>query len=115
MKKLDNSVGLEDPKAASVSGRQVFGAAKAQISDAGNKVKSDNYYCSSDSEEDLRASKNGNIESGRGNLFEKDVNNDSVVIQEDTDNHQESVFKVMKFLVFGLFLKFVSCLVDMIH
>ncbi|KAL4305256.1 hypothetical protein AHAS_Ahas16G0060100 [Arachis hypogaea] len=91
--KLENSVGSEDPETTSISGRRVFGASKTHISDAGNKVKSDYNYGSSDSEDDIRASKNGNIETGGSNILQKDVNSDSVLIQEDTDNHQESVFK----------------------
>lgn len=91
--KLENSGVSEDPKAASTSGRRVFGMAKAQISDTSNKVKSDNFYGGSDSEDDLGTSKRGNIENEENDLLHKNVNNDSVVIQEDTDTHQESVFK----------------------
>jgi len=100
LKKLENSGGSEDPKAASTSGRRVFGTAKAQI-DASNKVKSDNCYDGSDSEDDLGTSKSGNIENEGSDLLHKDVNKDLVVIQDDTDTHQESVFKVMKFLIVG--------------
>lgn len=100
--KLKNSGVSEDPKAASTSGRRVFGMAKAQISDTSNKVKSDNFYGGSDSEDDLGTSKRGNIKNEESDLLHKNVNNDSVVIQEDTDTHQESVFKVMKFLFFVL-------------
>ncbi|XP_061365521.1 uncharacterized protein C57A7.06 [Gastrolobium bilobum] len=89
----DNSGGSEDPKAASTSGRRVFGAAKAQTSNACNKVKSDKFYGSSDSEDDLGASKSGNVENGEINLLQKDMNDDSVIIQEDTDTNHESVFK----------------------
>ncbi|KAH1071159.1 hypothetical protein GLYMA_03G214900v4 [Glycine max] len=92
LKKLENSGGSEDPKAASTSGRRVFGTAKAQI-DASNKVKSDNCYDGSDSEDDLGTSKSGNIENEGSDLLHKDVNKDLVVIQDDTDTHQESVFK----------------------
>ncbi|TKY61773.1 U3 small nucleolar RNA-associated protein 14 [Spatholobus suberectus] len=93
LKKLENCGGSEDPKAASTSGRRVFGTAKAQISDANNKVKLDNFYGGSDSEDDLGTSKNGNIENEGSDLLHKDVNNDLVVIEDDTDTHQESVFK----------------------
>ncbi|KAK7283460.1 hypothetical protein RIF29_12991 [Crotalaria pallida] len=96
LKKLGNSDGSEDPKAASVSGRRVFGAAKSQISDAvnkGNKVKSDNIHGSSDSEDDLGDNKNNNTEDEEGNILQTGVSNDSVSIEEDIDNHQESVFK----------------------
>ncbi|KAK7337453.1 hypothetical protein VNO77_18029 [Canavalia gladiata] len=91
LKNLENSCGSEDPKAASISGRRVFGTAKAQISD--NKVKSDNFYDGSDSENDLRTGKNGNMEKGGGDLLHKDVNNDLVLIQEDPDTHPEPFFK----------------------
>ena len=101
LKKLENSGGSEDPKAASTSGRRVFGMAKAQMSDTSNKVKSDNCYDGSDSEDDLGTSKSGNIENEGSDLLHKDVNKDLVVIQDDTDTHQESVFKVMKFLIVG--------------
>ncbi|KAJ1406360.1 Small-subunit processome, Utp14 [Sesbania bispinosa] len=37
LKKLENADGSEDPKAASTSGRRVFGTSKAQASDVGNK------------------------------------------------------------------------------
>lgn len=90
---LLNSGGSEDPKVASTSGRRVFGTSKAQISDTSNKGKSDNFYGGSDSEDDLGTSKSGSIENEGSGLLHKDVNNDSVVIQEDTDTHQESVFK----------------------
>ncbi|KAJ1403135.1 Small-subunit processome, Utp14 [Sesbania bispinosa] len=93
LKKLENADGSEDPKAASTSGRRVFGTSKAQVSDVGNKVKSDNFYGASDSEDDLGASKSGNIENGGSDLLQKDVNSDFVLVQEDTDTHKESVFK----------------------
>ncbi|RDY08806.1 hypothetical protein CR513_06926, partial [Mucuna pruriens] len=94
LKKLENSGGSEDPKAASTSGRRVFGTAKAQISNTSNKVKSDNFCGGSDSEDDLGTGNSGNIGNEGSDFLHKDVNNDSVIIQEDTDDtHQESVFK----------------------
>jgi len=95
LKKLENSGGLEDPKAASSSGRRVFGPAKAQTSHTSVKVKSDNSYGGSDSEDDLGFGKSGNLENmGSHHLHNKD----SVVIQEDTDTHKESLVKVMVIL-----------------
>lgn len=98
MKKLEDSGGSEDPKAAPTSGIRVFGMAKAQIFDASNKVKLDNFYNNSDSEDDLGTSKRGSIENGGSELLQKDVNSDLLLVQEDVDTHKESVFKVMKFL-----------------
>jgi len=95
LKKLENSGGLKDPKAASASGRRVFGPAKAQISDTSIAVKLDNGYGGSDSEDDLGNSKSGNMENTGSDLLH---NKDSVVTQEDTDTHQESFFKVNEIL-----------------
>ncbi|GAU11228.1 hypothetical protein TSUD_342180, partial [Trifolium subterraneum] len=93
MKKLEDSGGSEDPKVASTSGRRVFGMAKAQIIDAGNKLKLDKFYDNSDSEDELEASKSGNNENGGSDLLQKDVINDSVLNQEVLDTRKESVFK----------------------
>lgn len=105
LKKLEDHGGSEDPKATSSSGRRVFGMAKAQISGAVNEMKSDKFYNNSDSEDDLGDSKSGNIGNGESDLLPKDVNNDSVLIQEDAETHKESVFKVIEFL--GLLQKFI--------
>jgi len=111
LKKLENSGGLEDPKAASTSGRRVFGPAKAQISDTSNKVKLDNGYGGSDSEDDLGTSKGDNMVNTGSDLLH---NKDSVVIQEDTDTHQESIFKVMAIFL-SFFLRLMSYSMDVIH
>ncbi|BAT86300.1 uncharacterized protein HKW66_Vig0058290 [Vigna angularis] len=92
LKKLENSGSLEDPKAASTSGRKVFGPAKAQISDTSVKVKSYNSYGGSDSEDDLGIGKSDNMENMGSHLLH---NKDSVVIQEDTDTHKESLLKTI--------------------
>lgn len=97
MKKLEDSGGSEDPEPAPTGGRRVFGMAKAQIFDAGKKVKPDNFYNNSDSEDDLGTSKRGSIENGESDLLQKDVNSDLLLVQ-DVDTHKESVFKVIKFL-----------------
>ncbi|KAI4349673.1 hypothetical protein L6164_010233 [Bauhinia variegata] len=93
LKTLDNVDGLEDPEVATVSGRRVFGTAKAQILDASNKVKSDKFYGNTDSEDDSEARENGDMVNSRSNDLQRDANSDSVVILEDTDTHRESIFK----------------------
>lgn len=97
LKNLEYSSGSEEPKVASISGRRVFGAAKAQVPDKSNKVESDNFYGNSDSEDDLETRENGDMVNNRSNDLQKDVISDPVLIQEDTDTHQESVFKVIRF------------------
>lgn len=98
LKNFENPSGSEDPKVASVSGRRVFGTAKAQVPDTSNKVKSDNFYGSSDSEDGLEARETGDMVNNESNDLQKDVISDPVLIQEDTDDRQESLFKVVKFL-----------------
>ncbi|CAJ1877442.1 unnamed protein product [Sphenostylis stenocarpa] len=90
LKKLENSGGSEDLKAALTSGRRVFGPAKAQISGTSIKEKSDNCYEGSDSEDDLGIGKSGNMENMESDLLH---NEDLVVMQQETDTLQKSVFK----------------------
>ncbi|XP_054823107.1 uncharacterized protein C57A7.06 [Prosopis cineraria] len=93
LKNLENPSGSEDQKAASVRGRRVFGTAKSQTPDASNKIKSDNFYGSSDSEDGLEAGENGDMLTDRSNNSLNVVTSDPVLIQEDTDIREESVLK----------------------
>lgn len=115
MKKLEDSDGSEDPKVASTSGRRVFGMAKkAQIVDTGNKVKSDQFYDNSDSDDDLEANRSGNIENQESDLPQNDIIDDLVLNQKGFDTRKESVFKVMEFLFSWSFLD-LFCLMYITH
>ncbi|XP_028786436.1 uncharacterized protein C57A7.06-like isoform X1 [Neltuma alba] len=93
LKNLENPSHSEDMKIASVSGRRVFGTAKSQTPAANDKIKSDNFYGSSDSEDGLEARENGDMVNDRSNNLQNVVMSDPVLIQEDTDTHEDSVFK----------------------
>lgn len=115
IKKLEDSDGSEDPKVASTSGRRVFGMAKkAQIVDAGNKVKSDQFYDNSDSDDDLDVNKSGDIETQGSDLPQKDIIDDLIFNQEGFDTRKESVFKVMEFL-FSWTFSALFCLLSITH
>lgn len=112
LKNSENPSGSEDLKVASVSGRRVFGATKSEAPDGNNKVKSDNIYDSSDNEDILEAREYNEMVNDRSKNLQKVVMNDPVLIQEDTDTHQESVFKVMEIPVSSDFLGVGLCLID---
>ncbi|KAK4849568.1 hypothetical protein QYF36_026224 [Acer negundo] len=93
LKELEATGGEENAKAGITSGRRVFGAAKRDVPKPkpSNKIKTDNYYRNSDSEDDL----DENIEVGNGikNDLQKDVNVDSGFLNEDAEVRRDSVFK----------------------
>ncbi|MBA0834423.1 hypothetical protein Goarm_006780, partial [Gossypium armourianum] len=76
---LEGTNDAENSKPATASGRRVFGRANNEVPDSNkktktdNKMKMDNYYGNSDSEDDLEAKANVNIEGGKRNDVEKDV------------------------------------------
>ncbi|PPS20197.1 hypothetical protein GOBAR_AA00399 [Gossypium barbadense] len=76
---LEGTNDAENSKPATASGRRVFGRANNEVPDSNkktktdNKMKMDNYYGNSDSEDDLKAKENVNIEGGKRNDVEKDV------------------------------------------
>ncbi|MBA0563088.1 hypothetical protein Golob_008091 [Gossypium lobatum] len=76
---LEGTNDAENSKPATASGRRVFGRANNEVPDSNKKTKTDNkmkmdsYYGNSDSEDDLEAKANVNIEGGKRNDVEKDV------------------------------------------
>lgn len=107
LKQLEDTDVAENTQVGNVSGRRVFGASKTQVTEPNNKKKLDNAYGSSDSEDEFRDIED-NTGLGRTNVVQKDVNIKSVLFSEDSENRQDSEFKVLKFLVcfwlFGLIL-----------
>lgn len=107
LKQLEDTDVAENTQVGNVSGRRVFGASKTQVTEPNNKKKLDNAYGSSDSEDEFR-DREDNTGLGRTNVVQKDVNIKSVLFSEDSENRQDSEFKVLKFLVcfwlFGLIL-----------
>lgn len=93
---LDDADGKVNSKPGTVSGRMVFGGAKSGAPKSNNKktdndeMKIDNYYGNEDSEDDLGANKDFNVNVG--------TRSDAKIVDGDfangnTENHQHSVFK----------------------
>lgn len=97
---MEDSSGAESPKLKSTSGRRVFGAAKTHAPKSRNRVKADNFYANSDSDDDLEARENPvDVGNSKSNDLQKDAYVDSVPPHENSEIHEDSVFKVMTFLL----------------
>lgn len=97
---MEDSSGVDNPKASTSSGRRVFGAAaKTHAPESRNMVKSDTFYANSDSEDDMEAKENtADVGNNKSNDSQKDVHLDSVLPHENTEIVQDSVFKVIGLL-----------------
>ncbi|KAL5561442.1 hypothetical protein UlMin_031189 [Ulmus minor] len=96
-KQLEGSTEGENPKVNPSSGRMVFNAAGKQAPKSttkyNNKIKPDNFYNNSDSDNDLDVKENNCPENSESNYLENDVNIDPHVLHEDSEIHQNSLFK----------------------
>lgn len=94
LKQMEDSSGAESPKLKSTSGRRVFGAAKTHAPKSRNRVKADNFYANSDSDDDLEARENPvDVGNSKSNDLQKDAYVDSVPPRENSEIHEDSVFK----------------------
>ncbi|XP_044508878.1 U3 small nucleolar RNA-associated protein 14-like [Mangifera indica] len=93
LKELEGTGEEENSKAGVTSGRRVFGAIQKEVSKPNNKIKTDNYYRNSDSEDDLEPEENLEVGNRKNNDLQKDVNINSVLLNEDPESHRDSVFK----------------------
>ncbi|KAL5857809.1 hypothetical protein ACOSQ3_005267 [Xanthoceras sorbifolium] len=93
LKELEDTGGEENAKVGITSGRRVFGVAKRDVPVPGpsNKMKTDDYYRNTDSEDDL--DENIDVGNGMKNDLQKDINVDSGFLNEDAEVCQDSVFK----------------------
>ena len=66
------------------------------------KIKGDRFYDDSDSEDNLVAEENDDPRSSKSNDLQKDVNVDPILLHEDSDINQGSLFKVISVSVFHL-------------
>lgn len=105
-KQFEGSSEAEDPKLVPSSGRMVFSGGVNPAPKSSNKTESDGkiigdrFYDNSDSEDHLEAEENDDPGNSKSNDLQKDVNVDSIVLHEDSDIHQGSLFKVISVLVF---------------
>ncbi|KAL6978382.1 hypothetical protein U1Q18_020050 [Sarracenia purpurea var. burkii] len=89
----DKRVEEKVKKTGTPSGRQVFGAPKKQVKESSNKVKVDNYYGGSDSEDNLEAKEGMDAGKDRSNNFQKDVNVDLDLLREESEIAHDPIFK----------------------
>lgn len=107
-KQFEGSSEAEDPKLVPSSGRMVFsGGGKpapksSNKTESDGKIKGDRFYDDSDSEDNLVAEENDDPRSSKSNDLGKDVNVDPILLHEDSDINQGSLFKVTSVLVFHL-------------
>ncbi|XP_031256151.1 U3 small nucleolar RNA-associated protein 14 homolog A [Pistacia vera] len=93
LKELEGTVEEENSKVGVTSGRRIFGAAQKEVPEPNHKIKTDNYYGNSDSEDDLEPEENLVVGNRKKNDLQKDVSIDSALLNEGLESHQDSVFK----------------------
>lgn len=98
LNQLDEGHGAENKRTVAVSGRRVFGSSTKQVMESINKIKSNNN--SSDGEDELEAKEDIDVGLGRVNDLCSDDEINCVSINEGSETCQNSVFKVMGFLVY---------------
>lgn len=76
------------------SGRRVFGATKKQVQESRDKIRSDNYYGNSDSEEDLESKEGVDDGQDQNNVSQRDVNIDPNVLRDESEIGHDPLFKV---------------------
>ncbi|KAG8378493.1 hypothetical protein BUALT_Bualt08G0142900 [Buddleja alternifolia] len=96
LKQLEDKSELGKSDSGPVSGRRVFGAPKKVVNQTSKKIKSDNYYGNSDSENDVEAGEDNVIEHNQNdkNLREADI--DPNLLREVFEINHDSVFKSLK-------------------
>ena len=99
LKQLEDKRVEEKEKSGSTSGRRVFGARKKQIEESSNQNQVDNYYGSSDSEDDVKSKQGIDAGEDKSNNFQKDVKIDPDLLREESEIGHDNLFKVIDFLV----------------
>ncbi|KAF3436460.1 hypothetical protein FNV43_RR23552 [Rhamnella rubrinervis] len=98
-KQFEGSSDAEDPKLVPSSGRMVFSGGgqpapkSSNRTESDGKIKGDRFYDESDSEDHLEAEENDDPGNSKSNDLQKDVNVDPILLNEDSDIHQSSLFK----------------------
>ncbi|KAL0360031.1 UNVERIFIED_CONTAM: putative protein C57A7.06 [Sesamum radiatum] len=90
---------LEDPSASgscergASNGRRVFGVPKKVVNETSKKVKSDNYYGNSDSEDDVEAQDDIVIENNQNDKSLREADIDPSLLREEFEMSHDSLFK----------------------
>lgn len=99
LKQLGDKTVQEKVKSGTTSGRRVFGAPKKKVEESSKKVKVDNYYGNSDSEDNLEAKEDIDAGQDGSSIFQKGVNVDPDLLREESEIRHDPVFKVIGLLV----------------
>ncbi|BBH10430.1 B-block binding subunit of TFIIIC [Prunus dulcis] len=96
---LEDSNGADNAKVAPPSGRMVFNASKKEAPESSNKtqsddkIRSDNYYGNSDSEDDFEPKENVDIREDRSSDLQNNGGINPVLLHKESKNHKDSLFK----------------------
>jgi len=90
---LGDKMVQEKEKSGSTSGKRVFGAPKKKVEESSKRVKVDNYYGSSDSEDNLEAKEDNDARQDASNNFQKVVNVDPDLLREESEIGHDPLFK----------------------
>ncbi|KAG5567738.1 hypothetical protein RHGRI_003058 [Rhododendron griersonianum] len=93
LKQLGDKTVQEKVKSGTTSGRRVFGAPKKKVEESSKKVKVDNYYGNSDSEDNLEAKEDIDAGQDGSSIFQKGVNVDLDLLREESEIGHDPVFK----------------------
>lgn len=93
LKQLGDKTVQEKVKSGTTSGRRVFGAPKKKLEESSKKVKVDNYYGNSDSEDNLEAKEDIDAGQDGSSIFQKGVNVDPDLLREESEIGHDPVFK----------------------
>ncbi|KAI8574762.1 hypothetical protein RHMOL_Rhmol01G0378900 [Rhododendron molle] len=96
LKQLGDKRVQEKVKSGTTSGRRVFGAPKKKVEESSKKVKLDNYYGNSDSEDNLEAKEDIDAGQDGSSIFQKGVNVDPDLLREESEIGHDPVFKMKK-------------------
>lgn len=115
LKQLEDKSDGESQKPSSSSGRRVFGAPKQQVKESSKKIRVDNYYGNSESEDEFETKEDVDLGPARRNYLHKDINVDPNVLREESEITHDSMFKVSKFflsfqnILFSVHIPFSVC------
>ncbi|XP_058202992.1 uncharacterized protein C57A7.06 [Rhododendron vialii] len=93
LKQLGDKTVQEKVKSGTTTGRRVFGAPKKKVEESSKKVKVDNYYGNSDSEDNLEAKEDIDAGQDGSSNFQKGVNVDPDLLREESEIGHDPVFK----------------------
>ncbi|KAA8539257.1 hypothetical protein F0562_025949 [Nyssa sinensis] len=93
LKHMEDKNGIEGQKTGTSSGRRVFGAPKKKVEESSKRIKADNYYGNSDSENDFEVKEDFDVGHNRIDNLQKDINIDPDLLCDKSEIGQDPMFK----------------------